>query len=68
MSDLKKTYTVVIVTHNMQQAARISDYTGFFYITHQGDPGRLWEFDETDKMFSNPERKETEDYVTGRFG
>jgi phosphate transport system ATP-binding protein len=68
MQDLKKKYTVVIVTHNMQQAARISDYTGFFYIERMGDPGRLWEFDETDKMFSNPERKETEDYVTGRFG
>ena len=68
MADLKKRYTVVIVTHNMQQAARISDYTGFFYIEHMGDPGRLWEFDETDKIFSSPERKETEDYVTGRFG
>jgi phosphate transport system ATP-binding protein len=68
MAELKKTYTIVIVTHNMQQAARISDYTGFFYITHQGDPGRLWEFDDTEKIFSNPERKETEDYVTGRFG
>ncbi|MGI8910501.1 MAG: phosphate ABC transporter ATP-binding protein PstB [Rubrobacteraceae bacterium] len=68
MADLKKSYTVVIVTHNMQQAARISDFTGFFYIENQGDPGRLWEFDDTEKMFSNPERKETEDYVTGRFG
>ncbi len=68
MSELKKSYTVVIVTHNMQQAARISDYTGFFYIVNMGDPGRLWEFDETEKIFSNPERKETEDYVTGRFG
>jgi phosphate transport system ATP-binding protein len=68
MAELKKRYTVVIVTHNMQQAARISDYTGFFYIEHMGDPGRLWEFDETDKMFSSPNRKETEDYVTGRFG
>jgi phosphate transport system ATP-binding protein len=68
MAELKKRYTVVIVTHNMQQAARISDYTGFFYIENMGDPGRLWEFDETSKMFSNPERKETEDYVTGRFG
>ncbi|WP_228281982.1 phosphate ABC transporter ATP-binding protein PstB [Rubrobacter marinus] len=68
MEDLKKKYTVVIVTHNMQQAARISDYTGFFYIENMGDPGRLWEFDETSKMFSNPDRKETEDYVTGRFG
>jgi phosphate transport system ATP-binding protein len=68
MADLKETYTVVIVTHNMQQAARISDYTGFFYIENMGDPGRLWEFDETEKMFSNPDRRETEDYVTGRFG
>jgi phosphate transport system ATP-binding protein len=68
MAELKKSYTVVIVTHNMQQAARISDFTGFFYIVNMGDPGRLWEFDETEKIFSNPERKETEDYVTGRFG
>ena len=68
MDDLKRSYTVVIVTHNMQQAARISDYTGFFYIENMGDPGRLWEFDETEKMFSNPDRRETEDYVTGRFG
>ncbi|WP_165874199.1 phosphate ABC transporter ATP-binding protein PstB [Rubrobacter taiwanensis] len=68
MEELKERYTVVIVTHNMQQAARISDYTGFFYIENMGDPGRLWEFDETDKIFSNPGRKETEDYVTGRFG
>ena len=68
MAELKKSYTVVIVTHNMQQAARISDYTGFFFIENMGDPGRLWEFDETEKMFSNPDRKETEDYVTGRFG
>ena len=68
MAELKQSYTVVIVTHNMQQAARISDYTGFFYIENMGDPGRLWEFDETEKMFSNPDRKETEDYVTGRFG
>ena len=68
MDQLKQDYTVVIVTHNMQQAGRISDYTGFFYIENMGDPGRLWEFDETEKMFSNPERKETEDYVTGRFG
>lgn len=68
MDDLKRQYTVVIVTHNMQQAARVSDYTGFFFIQEQGDPGRLWEFDETQKIFSNPSRKETEDYVTGRFG
>jgi phosphate transport system ATP-binding protein len=68
MDQLKQSYTVVIVTHNMQQAARISDYTGFFYIQNMGDPGQLWEFDETEKMFSNPDRKQTEDYVTGRFG
>ena len=68
MDELKQSYTVVIVTHNMQQAARISDYTGFFYIENMGDPGGLWEFDETEKMFSNPDRRETEDYVTGRFG
>ncbi|HET7479881.1 MAG TPA: phosphate ABC transporter ATP-binding protein PstB [Rubrobacteraceae bacterium] len=68
MDELKELYTVVIVTHNMQQAARISDFTGFFYIENMGDPGRLWEFDETEKMFSNPDRSETEDYVTGRFG
>jgi len=68
MEQLKQSYTVVIVTHNMQQAARISDFTGFFFIENMGDPGRLWEFDDTEKMFSNPERKETEDYVTGRFG
>jgi phosphate transport system ATP-binding protein len=68
MDDLKHSYTVVIVTHNMQQAARISDFTGFFYIENMGDPGQLWEFDETEKMFSTPDRRETEDYVTGRFG
>jgi phosphate transport system ATP-binding protein len=68
MEQLKQEYTVVIVTHNMQQAARISDFTGFFYIENMGDPGRLWEFDDTEKMFSNPDRRETEDYVTGRFG
>ncbi len=60
--DLKKSLTVVIVTHNMQQAARISDYTGFFYL------GELVEFDTTAKIFTNPAKKQTEDYVTGRFG
>jgi phosphate transport system ATP-binding protein len=68
MAELKQEYTVVIVTHNMQQAARASDYTGFFFIEDMGEPGQLWEFDDTEKMFSNPDRKETEDYVTGRFG
>jgi phosphate transport system ATP-binding protein len=60
--DLKKTLTVVIVTHNMQQAARISDYTAFFYM------GELVEYDTTAKIFTNPAKKQTEDYVTGRFG
>ncbi|MBN2029069.1 phosphate ABC transporter ATP-binding protein [bacterium] len=60
--DLKKAYTIVIVTHNMQQAARVSDYTGFFYL------GELVEFGETDQIFTNPKLKKTEDYVTGRFG
>lgn len=60
--ELKKNYTIVIVTHNMQQAARASDYTAFFYL------GELIEYDETAKIFTNPSRKQTEDYVTGRFG
>lgn len=60
--ELKKEFTIVIVTHNMQQAARISDYTAFFYL------GELIEFDRTDKIFTNPAQKRTEDYVTGRFG
>ena len=60
--DLKKDFTIVIVTHNMQQAARISDYTAFFYI------GELIEYDSTTKIFTNPAKKQTEDYVTGRFG
>jgi phosphate transport system ATP-binding protein len=60
--DLKKTYTIAIVTHNMQQAARVSDYTAFFWM------GKLIEYDRTDKMFTNPTEKLTEDYVTGRFG
>jgi phosphate transport system ATP-binding protein len=68
MQELKKNYTIVIVTHNMQQASRASDCTGFFFIEDMGQPGKLWEFGDTDKIFSNPERKETEDYVTGRFG
>jgi phosphate transport system ATP-binding protein len=59
---LKKEFTIVIVTHNMQQAARISDHTAFFYL------GELIEFDATDKIFTNPAQKRTEDYVTGRFG
>ena len=60
--ELKKQYTIVIVTHNMQQAGRVSDYTAFFYL------GRLIEFGQTSKIFSNPSQKQTEDYITGRFG
>ncbi|AKB82279.1 Phosphate transport ATP-binding protein PstB [Methanosarcina barkeri 3] len=61
-TDLKKDYTIVIVTHNMQQAARISDYTGFFLM------GELIEFGQTKQIFQNPRKKSTEDYITGRFG
>ena len=62
MEELKERYTIVIVTHNMQQAARISDYTAFFYL------GELIEYDRTRTIFTHPARKQTEDYVTGRFG
>ena len=68
MLELKDTYNIVIVTHNMQQAARVSDRTGFFNIAGTGEPGRLIEMDATEKMFSNPVQQETQDYVTGRFG
>lgn len=68
MLTLKNDYTIVIVTHNMQQAARVSARTGFFNIEGTGKPGRLIEMDDTEKMFSNPDRQETIDYVTGRFG
>ena len=61
-TQLKEKYTIVIVTHNMQQAVRISDYTAFFLL------GDLVEFSETEKMFSEPQDKRTEDYITGRFG
>jgi phosphate transport system ATP-binding protein len=60
--DLKREYTIVIVTHNMQQAARVSDFTAFFWL------GRLVEYDRTEKIFTAPAEKLTEDYVTGRFG
>ena len=62
IQDLKREYTIVIVTHNMQQAARVSDHTAFFYL------GRLVEFDTTNRIFTNPANKQTEDYITGRFG
>lgn len=60
--ELKKQYTIVIVTHNMQQALRISDRTAFFLL------GELIEYDDTERIFSTPSQKKTEDYITGRFG
>ena len=68
MYQLKKRFTIVIVTHNMQQAARVSDRTGFFNIAGTGKPGKLIEMDSTQRIFSNPQVKATEDYITGRFG
>ena len=62
IDELKRQYTIIIVTHNMQQAARVSEYTGFFYI------GKLIEFSATEKIFTNPDVKQTEEYITGRFG
>ncbi len=62
IDELKRDYTIIIVTHNMQQAARVSDKTGFFYL------GRLIEYDVTERIFTNPRIKQTEDYITGRFG
>ncbi|MFZ9744261.1 MAG: phosphate ABC transporter ATP-binding protein PstB [Aquiluna sp.] len=66
--ELKEKFTVVIVTHNMQQASRISDMTAFFNIAGTGMPGKLIEYDKTEKIFSNPAQQQTEDYVSGRFG
>jgi phosphate transport system ATP-binding protein len=60
--ELKSDYTIVIVTHNMQQAARVSDYTAFMYL------GELIEFGDTSTLFTNPTKKQTEDYITGRYG
>ncbi len=68
INELKDQYTVVIVTHNMQQAARVSDKTAFFNIAGTGKPGKLIEFGDTPTIFSNPTEKATEDYVSGRFG
>jgi phosphate transport system ATP-binding protein len=62
INELKSKYTIVIVTHNMQQAARVSDYTAFMYM------GKLIEFGSTDALFTNPTQKQTEDYITGRYG
>ncbi|MBA4505145.1 phosphate ABC transporter ATP-binding protein PstB [Corynebacterium sanguinis] len=66
--ELKDQYTIVIVTHNMQQAARVSDKTAFYSLEATGKPGQLIEFNDTTTIFENPERKETEDYIAGRFG
>ncbi|MGO2004758.1 phosphate ABC transporter ATP-binding protein PstB [Arthrobacter rhombi] len=68
INEMKNDYTVVIVTHNMQQAARVSDKTAFFNIAGTGKPGKLIEYDDTATIFSNPSVKATEDYVSGRFG
>ena len=68
IEELKSQYTIVIVTHNMQQASRVSDMTAFFNIAGTGMPGKLIEYDTTEKMFSNPSVKATEDYVSGKFG
>ena len=62
MNEIKSNYTIVIVTHNMQQAARVSEYTAFLYL------GKLIEFNSTEALFVNPDNKQTEDYITGRFG
>ena len=66
--ELKEEFTIVIVTHNMQQAARVSDQTAFYSLEATGKPGQLVEVGPTKKIFENPERKETEDYISGRFG
>jgi len=66
--EIVEDFTIVIVTHNMQQAARVSDYTAFFNLAGQGQPGQLVEMDTTEKMFEAPDEKATEDYIAGRFG
>ncbi len=68
INELKDEYTVIIVTHNMQQAARVADKTAFFNIAGTGKPGKLIEYDDTSVIFNNPANKQTEDYVSGRFG
>src|SRR4051794_3039899 len=68
IEEIKANYTIVIVTHNMQQAARVSDRTAFFNLAATGKPGKLIEMDDTTKIFSNPSEKATEDYISGRFG
>jgi len=68
INELKASFTIVIVTHNMQQAARVSDQTAFFNLKATGEPGRLVEVGDTQRIFSNPTEKATEDYISGRFG
>ncbi|HEU0207250.1 MAG TPA: phosphate ABC transporter ATP-binding protein PstB [Pseudolysinimonas sp.] len=68
IEELKQDYTIVIVTHNMQQASRVSDKTAFFNIAGAGEPGKLIEYDDTTTMFSRPSVQATEDYVSGKFG
>ena len=68
IGELKQRYTIVIVTHNMQQAARVSDRTAFFNLPAFGRPGELVEYDDTSKIFANPSNPKTEEYITGRFG
>ena len=68
INELKQDYTIVIVTHNMQQAARVSDRTAFFNIAGTGQPGKLIEIDDTNKIFNAPSQQQTEDYISGRFG
>ncbi|MEO7260939.1 MAG: phosphate ABC transporter ATP-binding protein PstB [Jatrophihabitantaceae bacterium] len=68
IQSLKQKYTIVIVTHNMQQAARVSERTAFFNLAGVGKPGQLVEIDDTQKIFSNPSQQRTEDYISGRFG
>jgi phosphate transport system ATP-binding protein len=68
IEELKNEYTIVIVTHNMQQASRVSDRTAFFNIAGTGKPGKLIEYNDTNLIFSNPTEQATEDYVSGRFG
>ena len=68
IAELKNDYTIVIVTHNMQQAARVSDRTAFFNVSEAGEPGRLVEMDDTSVIFSVPTQRATEDYISGRFG
>ncbi|WP_291526849.1 phosphate ABC transporter ATP-binding protein PstB [Bifidobacterium sp. UBA744] len=68
INELKKDYTIVIVTHNMQQAARVSDFTAFFNLKEIGQPGHLVEMDHTDVIFQHPKEEDTERYISGRFG